>query len=109
MYSNLSNIHRSDIVDGVEIRHAGHEDEHALEHLRQLDSSPALAGTALVAEADGELVAAIELASGRVIADPFRRTVEITELLRVRAAQLVVAVDSRPRPRLARRARVAYP
>ncbi|MBV9464847.1 MAG: hypothetical protein JO169_01910, partial [Solirubrobacterales bacterium] len=42
---------------------------------------------ALVAEIDGELCAALSLADGRVVADPFRPSGALLELLRMRAAQ----------------------
>jgi hypothetical protein len=105
MHNNLSNIQASDVAEGVEIRYAGSTDAPALERLRQLDSGHGVEGTALLAEADGVALAALELGSGRVIADPFRRTVEVIELLRVRAGQLVVAIDRRPRRSLSARLR----
>jgi hypothetical protein len=42
----------------------------------------------LVAEVDGTPVAAISLVDGHVVADPFERTADVVELLRLRAAQL---------------------
>ena len=59
-----------------------------LAELAQLDSARPLTGTALVAEVDGAAVAAVELESGRAVADPFRPTAKVLELLRMRAAQL---------------------
>jgi len=48
----------------------------------------------LVAEVDDRIVAAIPLAGGPAIADPFHPTADIVELLRVRAD----IVSSRRRP-----------
>ena len=59
-----------------------------LSDLAQLDSARPLSGTALVAEVDGAPVAALELDTGRTVADPFRPTERVLDLLRMRAAQL---------------------
>ena len=45
----------------------------------------------LVAEADGELVAAVPAAGGDVVSDPFRVTLDVAELLRLRSRQLRAA------------------
>ncbi len=42
----------------------------------------------LVAETGGEIVAAVPVAGGRAIADPFRRTAALVEILELRASQL---------------------
>jgi hypothetical protein len=42
----------------------------------------------LVRSGDGHLVAAISTTTSEAIADPFRRTAEIVEMLRVRLTQL---------------------
>jgi hypothetical protein len=67
----------------VVIRAARGSDGEALERLARLDSRRPLTGDVLVAEQDGELVAA--LAGDGVIADPFRPTAEIVALLRSRS------------------------
>jgi hypothetical protein len=71
--------------DSVVIRVARESDGAALEQLARLDSAVVPAGDVLVAEADGEIVAALAPASGERIADPFRRTAALLELLAVRA------------------------
>jgi hypothetical protein len=87
MYFNRSNGHlQHAALDGVRIRPAITSDTGELERLRQLDSHPGLDEVALVAEVDGRLLAAIS-ANGDAIADPFRRSAEAVELLRVRAGQ----------------------
>ena len=90
------------------VRRAQESDASAVLRLAQLDgSSPESADLAeqvraggpasvLVAEADGEMVAALDLESGRPVADAFRPTSAATELLRVRARQLRGG-DARPR------------
>lgn len=70
------------------LRAARPTDETVLRRLAALDSTRPLRGRALVAEVDGEPVAAISLADGRVVADPFRRTADVVELLRVRQRRL---------------------
>jgi hypothetical protein len=69
----------------VVIRAARGSDGEALENLARLDSQRPLAGDVLVAEQDGALVAA--LAGDRLVADPFRPTAEVLELLRIRAGR----------------------
>jgi hypothetical protein len=67
------------------IRFAGKQDEAALRDLAQLDSNRPITGAALVGEIDGRPAAAISLADGRLIADPFQRTAHLTALLNLRA------------------------
>ena len=69
----------------VLIRAARGSDGPALETLAALDSATVPAGALLVAEAGGELVAALSAATGERIADPFRRTADVVELLELRA------------------------
>ena len=72
----------------VVIRLAVNEDELALRRLAQLDSARPLSGQTLLAEHGGSVVAAVSMADGSAIADPFRTTADTVELLRLRAAQL---------------------
>jgi hypothetical protein len=76
--------YRTDIV----IRRASPADTHTLWRLAALDDAPApIAGpSVLIAEIAGKAVAAV--AGGRAIADPFQRTAEIVELLKLRAQQV---------------------
>jgi hypothetical protein len=75
-------------------------DDAALERLAILETRPAPAGRYVVAEVDGDVVAAISLVSGAVLADPFRPTAELLPLLGMRAAQLAPEVrPSRGLPR----------
>jgi EmrB/QacA subfamily drug resistance transporter len=73
------------------IRYASPDDDAALGRLAALDSAAVPAAPVLVAELDGELRAALSLVSSEVIADPFRPTVAVVELLRKRAASLAAA------------------
>jgi hypothetical protein len=70
------------------IRHATDDDQRALERLAELDSQRLLSMPALIAETRGQPAAAISLADGRVIADPFEYTVVLQQLLRYRFGAL---------------------
>ena len=75
---------RADLV----IRTARRRDARGLERLAALDSGPTPAGPTLVAEMDGQLVAALPLSGERPVADPFVPTAQVVEMLKLRAAQL---------------------
>jgi hypothetical protein len=72
----------------VTLRFGFPDDAGALAGLAVLDSSEPLAMPVLLAEVGGELHAALSLADERVVADPFRPTVALVDLLRARALQL---------------------
>jgi hypothetical protein len=67
------------------IRRASDADGVSLDRLAALDSSRPPSGDVLIAEVGAELWAAVEVQSGAAIADPFRPSGELVELLRVRA------------------------
>ncbi len=71
----------------ITVRRATAGDSVALERLAALDSARVPSEPVLLAEVGGTALAAISLADGRVVADPFERTADLVELLRVRAAQ----------------------
>jgi hypothetical protein len=85
----------------VTIRFAHAYDAEALATLAQLDSAEQVILPALVAEVDCELRAALSLVNSAVIADPFRPTCELVDLLQTRARQFA----ERPRRSLLRRLR----
>jgi hypothetical protein len=89
---------REDVPD-LRIRRSTVADAPALERLAQLDGAARPAGAHLVAEEDGELRAALPLAGGSVIADPFHRTQELVTMLSLRAGR----VEPAPRQRRPRR------
>jgi hypothetical protein len=72
----------------VAIRRATAADRESLDRLAALDSAGKVVGEALVAQVDDEPRAAIELVTGRVVADPFRPTVHLVEQLQQRADKL---------------------
>jgi hypothetical protein len=67
------------------IRKATDEDAQTLRELAEVDSQAPIAVPALIGEIDGAPAAAISLVDGRVIADPFQRTAQLTPLLRLRS------------------------
>ena len=79
------------LAPGVLIRAARGSDGHALHRLAALDSTHVPAGELLVAETDGSMVAAHAPATGATIADPFRHTAEVVELLHLRGSLLRAA------------------
>jgi hypothetical protein len=84
------------------------DDHSRLAKLAALDSHAPLDGPVLGAEVEGELRAAISVATGELIADPFIRTSELGALLRLRADQLRAQRGVARRPRRAlRRSRLA--
>ena len=70
------------------LRLAGEGDACELRDLAGRDSARELTGTVLAAELDGAILAAASLEEERVIADPFRPTAEVVELLRLRLSHL---------------------
>ena len=73
-------------------------DSARLYQLSALSERPLPAGPFVVAEVDGRLVAALPLAGGAPLADPFVPTFHLLRLLELRAGQ-IRRVDVRPRPR----------
>jgi hypothetical protein len=84
------------------LRRSGPQDAAVLTRLAQLDAAPRPTGAVLVAELEGEIVAAVPFEGGRAIADPFRPTAELVELLRTRTRLLAEAAPARRLPRLRR-------
>jgi hypothetical protein len=85
----------SPLLAGVVLRAARPDDLAALHRLARLDSRRPLTGPVLVAEEDGALRAALELASGAVIADPFAPTAHLVALLRRHAARRTAPPEAR--------------
>jgi len=81
-------------IDAIIIRHAMDADICALHDLAILDSRPPLVGPAMLAEVDGVVRAALSLRDDNVAADPFFRTAELVELLRLHVRSLDANHDS---------------
>ena len=90
------------------LRHATSADSSALRDLAGLESTRLPSGPFLVAEVGGEMQAALALVDGMVLADPFRPTAHLAELLRSHASAQAAAerrdrqVSGRRRRRLPR-------
>jgi hypothetical protein len=72
----------------VELRLCSVSDDQALADLAMLSGRPVPPGRLVVAIVEGRLVAAVPLAGGQTLADPFERTEQLVRLLELRAAQL---------------------
>jgi hypothetical protein len=90
----------------VTLRLATRGDGAALDRLGELETRLLPPGPHLVAERDGRIGAAISLATGELIADPFHRSAELCELLRCHAGAVRVQTERStiaplaPRPKL---------
>jgi hypothetical protein len=89
------------MTGGFTIRPAFPDDAAALARLAALDSQPLPSGRLLLAEVHGEIWAALSLEHATAIADPFRQTAAVVELLRARARQVAPAHRRRLVPRFA--------
>jgi hypothetical protein len=81
--------------DNILIRSSTEADVRALARLALLDSSPRIHGTALVAEVDGQMLAALPIDGTRAIADPFTETAHLVDMLSAHASALRAAASGR--------------
>jgi hypothetical protein len=81
------------------IRKATTADQFAIRRLSALDSSSPPTGDVLLAEMGDELWAALSLETGAAVADPFRPSGDLVELLRLRAGRLAGEARGRGRAR----------
>lgn len=88
-------MHRMLSASALTIRPANGDDAAVLRRLSVLDAGREPAGRVLVAEEDGQVVAALSVDDGHVVADPFEPTAAAVALLRARAAALL---GRAPRP-----------
>lgn len=72
----------------ISIRLARAADTDALRRLAGLADRRVPAAPVLIAASDGDVVAAVAPLTGEVLADPFRATADLVDLLRLRSAQL---------------------
>lgn len=72
----------------VTVRVSRASDAPALARLAVLDSAELIEGSALLAELDGRLVAAVPVDGGAAVADPFVRTAALVEMLEFRVRQI---------------------
>jgi hypothetical protein len=70
------------------VRLATPADAFSLRRLAAIDSASPPTGDVLLAEMDGELWAALSIDTGTAVADPFRPSADLVDLLRFRARRL---------------------
>src|SRR3954452_21313745 len=78
----------ANLAPTVVIRAARGSDGPALRRLAALDSAEVPTGDVLIAETGDEVVAALSVDTGARVADPFRRTADVVDLLAYRARRL---------------------
>jgi len=89
---------------GLILRPSHSGDEAAIARLVELEEAPGLVGDTLVAELDGTIVAALSVHGDQAVADIFRPTAAIVQMLRHWRAELIQAAPgSVRRPRAMRR------
>ena len=91
------------MTEAITIRHSTHSDRWQIVRLAALDDRPAPCGEALLAFVGAELRAALALEGRGIVADPFHRTQQLVDLLRLRAAQELDGRNGRRRGPAARR------
>jgi hypothetical protein len=74
-------------MNPITIRISTEADSARVHELAELDGHAAPKGEAVLAEVNGRLVAAVGVADGVAVADPFMLTSDTLEVLRVRAEQ----------------------
>ena len=75
-------------MENITIRVATAADELVVRRLAVLDSAFPPTGEVLLAEIGRELWAAVSVDTGHAVADPFRPSGDVVELLRLRASRL---------------------
>jgi hypothetical protein len=81
-------IDEHDVFESVTVRVAGDEDARALRRLAERDGRAIPRAPLLVAEVDGAIAAARSIEDGTSVADPFRHTAHLSELLALRATHI---------------------
>jgi hypothetical protein len=74
--------------DPVTVRLAVADDARELTRIAELDSAPRPADPLLIGERAGQPIAALSLADGAIVANPFVASADVVALLRLRALQL---------------------
>ena len=75
----------------IDIRWAEDEDAPVLRRLAHLSSRALPRGPFLLAESDGEALAALSVATGESVSDPFVATADLVDLLELRSRHLHAA------------------
>lgn len=88
MRSERANVSAGDGHQEIMIGVVGPREGGELRRVAERDSAAIPTGCVLGGRVNGQLVAAVSVTSGQMVADPFVPTAEIRELLSERAAQL---------------------
>ncbi len=75
------------MTEAITIRHSADGDRIRVLELAQVDGRPAPAGEMLLAEVGGKLWAAVGIADGAAVSDPFEPSGDVVWLLQMRAEQ----------------------
>ena len=94
----MSHVTHTDSAE-ITIRAARADDMREVALVAGRDTGTLPAGPLLVAKAGDDVRAAISLVDGTVIADPFHRTAELVEMLRIRAGAVSRARNGQIAPR----------
>jgi hypothetical protein len=84
-------------MNTLTIRRATAADDFAVRRLASLDSAFPPTGDVLLAEMGDELWAAVSLDTGHAVADPFRPSGDVVDLLRFRAERMTAETAPRGR------------
>ena len=87
----------------LSIRFAAAGDAEPLQRVAERDSRLLPGGRLLIAEVAGEVQAALSVDTGEWVADPFRPTAALVDLLRLRARQVARGPQGTKRPWTAKR------
>jgi hypothetical protein len=93
-------------METIELRLATDRDGLAVHRVADRDTRPLPPGPHLIAVRDGSVDAVLSLTTGEAVADPFRSTAELVELLHLHARTVTVpapppaSATPVPRPRL---------
>jgi hypothetical protein len=79
------------VTESITITHSTEADAQKVWRLALLDDRRPPKGPALLAYAGDELLAAVGLLDGRAVADPFRPTADVVDMLRFQARHEEVA------------------
>jgi hypothetical protein len=84
----LGDRNETRLRDPVTVRFAAPDDARELERIADLDSASLPADPLLIGERAGQPIAALSLADGALVANPFVASADVVALLRLRALQL---------------------
>lgn len=107
--TTLARADAPETFDGLVIRRAAPGDDGALARLAALEGRDGLRGEVLIASVRGTVAAAIGVGTGEVLADPFRPTADLTELLRLRARQVSAVATAGTAPYTLKRICITSP